>query len=137
MDWRLEDFSEVLFLCLLRAPNKMTGHSKLLVLSLAASGSIDNAKQKPASPSAPKQKRSFSVLRLILLGTLRIPLGFRTIDENVEVVGLSEGLCGGPILSIQEGLLGRISISNILLRFCRSIKISYILYMGIFSTRKM
>ncbi|MCP4610169.1 MAG: amidohydrolase [Planctomycetes bacterium] len=59
-----------------RAPNKMTLHSNGLFRLWTASGCIDNAEQKPASPSAPKRKRSFSVLRFILIGTLSLMFVF-------------------------------------------------------------
>ena len=57
---------------LVRAPNKMTLHSKGLFRLWTASGCIDNAEQKPASPSVPQRKRSISELRFILIGTLII-----------------------------------------------------------------
>jgi hypothetical protein len=56
---------------LLRAPNKDRAFKEAYFVSGLRQAAKDNAEQKPACPSAPKRKRSFSVLLFILLGTLR------------------------------------------------------------------
>ncbi len=48
----------------------MTLYSNGLFRLWTASGCIDNAERKPASPSVPQRKHLFSVLRFILIGTL-------------------------------------------------------------------
>jgi len=55
---------------ILRAPNKMTLHSNGLFRLWTASGCIDNAVHCLLRLPCQKRKRSFSVLRFILIGTL-------------------------------------------------------------------